>query len=180
VGVSAAVLIAAGSGTALASIPDSGGVIHGCYKPQGNGSNSPLGVIDTALSNGKCPNGDTELTWNQTGPQGPQGATGATGQTGSQGPAGATGPSTAGPSGLDTTVVTNSAYESGSATVYCPADHPYVLGGGGQGAGAYGAYESFPVEAGTTASGEETTANQWGWEYVAPATNDTVWAICAK
>src|SRR5215469_13010899 len=82
------VLGGVGVGTAYASIPDSGGVIHGCYKPQGNGSNAPLGVIDTALSNGHCPSGDTELTWNQTGPQGPQGVTGATGATGPQGPAG--------------------------------------------------------------------------------------------
>lgn len=80
-----------GAGIAGASVPDSGGVIHGCYHPQSDGHNSALGVIDTALSNGHCPSGQTELTWNQTGPQGPQGATGAQGPAGPQGPAGAGG-----------------------------------------------------------------------------------------
>jgi hypothetical protein len=69
-------------GVAWASIPDSSGVIHGCYKPQGNGSNTALGVIDTALSGGHCPTGDTQLTWNQTGPQGPAGAQGPQGSPG--------------------------------------------------------------------------------------------------
>jgi hypothetical protein len=63
----AAVLaVVAGTGIAMASIPDSGGVIHACYKPNANGSNAPLGVIDTARSGGHCPGGDKQLTWNQT------------------------------------------------------------------------------------------------------------------
>lgn len=121
-------LIAAGGASfgavqAFASIPDSGGVIHGCYKPKSDGSNAPLGVIDTALSGGSCPAGNSQLTWNQTGPQGPAGPTGATGPqgptgdtgaTGPQGPQGDTGPqgsqgpagpSTAGPTGLDLIVL---------------------------------------------------------------------------
>jgi Collagen triple helix repeat (20 copies) len=129
-----ALVLAAGGGAAYAasaSIPDSAGVIHGCYKPTGNGSVSQLGVIDTALPGGTCPKGQTALSWNQAGPQGPagatgpagppgpQGATGAAGATGPQGPAGpagatgpqgpagqqgAPGPSTAGPGGLAVTV----------------------------------------------------------------------------
>jgi hypothetical protein len=85
---STGLVLTAATGIALASIPDSGGVIHGCYKPQNDGHNSALGIIDTALSNGHCPSGNTELTWNQTGPQGPQGATGAAGAQGPAGPAG--------------------------------------------------------------------------------------------
>jgi len=73
-------VVLAGTGTALAatnSIPDSSGVIHACYKPNANGSLSPLGVIDTALPNGKCPANQREVDWNQTGPQGPAGAPGS-------------------------------------------------------------------------------------------------------
>jgi hypothetical protein len=84
----AGVLSFAGLGIASASIPDSSGVIHGCYKPNTNGTNTTLGVIDTAKSGGSCPTGDTALTWNQTGPQGPAGPTGPTGP---QGPTGAPG-----------------------------------------------------------------------------------------
>lgn len=83
VGVSAlALATAAGTGIAVAAIPDSGGVIHGCYKPQSDGHSTALSVIDTALTNGHCPGGNTELTWNQTGPQGPAGATGPAGPAG--------------------------------------------------------------------------------------------------
>jgi hypothetical protein len=81
----AVVLSLAGFGIASASIPDSSGVIHGCYKATAHGSRAPLGVIDTAGTAGTCPAGQTALTWNQTGPQG---ATGAAGATGPQGPAG--------------------------------------------------------------------------------------------
>lgn len=47
-----------------ASIPDSGGVIHGCYKR----NNGTLRVIDTGVS--QCDNSETPIQWNQTGPQG--------------------------------------------------------------------------------------------------------------
>ena len=82
---SIALVAAAGTGIAVAAIPDSNSVIHGCYKPQSDGHNSALGVIDTALSNGHCPSGNTELTWNQTGPQGATGAQGPAGPAGSPG-----------------------------------------------------------------------------------------------
>src|ERR1700734_1580528 len=75
------------AGTAYASIPDSGGVIHGCYL-KGIGS---LRVIDSPSQ--KCINGlETAIQWNQTGPQGPQGPAGPKGATGPQGPAGGQGP----------------------------------------------------------------------------------------
>jgi hypothetical protein len=59
-------------GVAYASIPDSGGVIHGCYKT--TGSNKELIVIDSPSQS--CPMGYTALNWSQTGPQGATGAAG--------------------------------------------------------------------------------------------------------
>lgn len=78
-------------GVAYASIPDAGGVIHGCY---GN-SNGQLRVIDTPSAS--CKNNETAITWSQSGPAGPQGPTGATGPQGATGDTGDTGP--AGPQG---------------------------------------------------------------------------------
>lgn len=149
---------------ALASIPDSSGVIHGCYAPQSDGHHSPLSIIDTALSHGQCPSNQTELSWNQTGPQGPQGATGATGP---QGPAG---PSTAGSNGLNIETETASAQNGGFATVYCPSDHPYAIGGGGFGAPPYFAGD-YPV----------TSNGQQGWQATAGnAEGVQVWVICSQ
>ncbi len=73
-------------GIAAASIPDSAGVIHACYKRQ----TGRLRVIDIAARN-HCKTGETELTWNQQGPQGdpgPQGPPGPQGTKGAQGPPG--------------------------------------------------------------------------------------------
>jgi hypothetical protein len=64
-------------GTALAAIPDAGGVIHGCYKS----SDGKLRVIDTEAGH-TCGSGETAVSWNQTGPQGPTGATGPEGPAG--------------------------------------------------------------------------------------------------
>jgi hypothetical protein len=90
----------AGGAVALAAIPDSSGVIHGCYqKNVGN-----LRVIDTGDD---CRPSEIAISWNETGPVGPvgpqgpkgdpgpkgdTGATGATGATGPKGDTGATGP----------------------------------------------------------------------------------------
>ena len=56
-------------GVAYATIPDSGGVIHGCYKVNGD-----LRVIDSPSQS--CAMNETALTWSQTGPQGPPGISG--------------------------------------------------------------------------------------------------------
>src|SRR5215831_10136938 len=64
---------------ALATVPDSGGVIHGCYVAGGG-----LRVIDTSVAT--CKTSETPISWSVTGPPG------AAGQPGSSGPAGATGP----------------------------------------------------------------------------------------
>lgn len=71
---------------AYASIPDAGGVIHGCYKT----SNGSLRVIDSAAV--QCdPKNETPISWNQAGTQGPQGVQGEQGPIGPEGPAGAQG-----------------------------------------------------------------------------------------
>jgi len=69
-------LFAGGVGIALASIPDSGGVIHGCYKTSNPGQGALI-IIDSASQS--CPSGTTSLNWSQTGPQGPAGPQGPSG-----------------------------------------------------------------------------------------------------
>jgi hypothetical protein len=104
----AVVAVAASAGLATfayASIPDIGGVIHGCYHVNGQGQvdgSSDLRVIDAASSNkdGKaCKKDENALDWNQQGvqgPQGPQGPQGVQGPQGIQGPQGPPGPGVAG------------------------------------------------------------------------------------
>jgi hypothetical protein len=175
-------------GTALgasSSIPNSQGVITGCYDSGGN-----LKIIDTSVTP-SCPKGYSELDWGKTGPQGPQGATGPQGAqgppgaTGPQGPAGqqgpagppgsqgapgAPGPSTAGAAGLDVQIVSNTATLLAVAT--CPADHPYVVGGGADtGIGDY------------LQESEPSLLSPGGWIAVSgPGLSAlvTAWAICAK
>jgi hypothetical protein len=73
------VAAAVGAGIAYANIPDSQGVIHGCYSPNGaKGSNgTPLNIVNSDVA--ACSKGQTEVTWSQTGPQGPPGQNGAAG-----------------------------------------------------------------------------------------------------
>jgi hypothetical protein len=74
-------------GVAWATIPDSSGVIHGCYIPRVG----VLRVIDTEANPAeKCVTklGEVPLNWNQTGPQGQKGDTGPQGPAGPQGPQG--------------------------------------------------------------------------------------------
>lgn len=87
--VAGVVVGAIGGGVAFASIPDSSGVINGCYqKNVGN-----LRVIDPSAGD-SCRPSEIPISWNQTGPQGlrgPTGPQGPKGATGAQGPKGATG-----------------------------------------------------------------------------------------
>ena len=101
--LAAAVAALAAAGIAYASIPDSGGVIHGCYaKASGGAAPGTLRVIDTGLGQ-SCGLNEVALNWNQqgvkgaTGPKGPTGVTGAQGPQGTQGQQGPKGPT--GPSG---------------------------------------------------------------------------------
>jgi Collagen triple helix repeat (20 copies) len=90
--VAGVVVGAVGGGVAFAAIPDSSGVIHGCYqKNVGN-----LRVIDPSAGD-NCRPSEIAISWSQTGPQGPTGPTGPTGPQGPKGDTGATGP--AGPAG---------------------------------------------------------------------------------
>lgn len=90
--MTAGILVLA-AGAAYATIPDSNGVIHGCYAKSGG----TLRVIDAGVTS--CKTGETSLDWNRTGPPGaagpagPQGAAGPAGPQGGAGPAGPPGPS---------------------------------------------------------------------------------------
>ncbi len=81
------------AGIAYATIPDSGGVIHTCFKSidATKLGGAALSVVDSE-SGATCKAGDTALTFNQQGPPGPQGPQGPQGDTGPQGPQGDTGP----------------------------------------------------------------------------------------
>ena len=94
-------------GIAYASIPDSGGVIHGCYNPNAakSAGGAPLKIIDNTSAS--CNNGEQAITWNQGGPTGPKGPTGAPGSIGTTGPTGATGP-------------------SGASHAYVASDHQFI------------------------------------------------------
>ena len=82
------------AGVALATIPDDGGVISGCYAKTG-----ALRVIDAATS--QCKSGETALSWNQAGPNGPRGDSGPQGEKGYPGAQGPSGPKGyTGPTGL--------------------------------------------------------------------------------
>ena len=72
-------------GVAYATIPDGGGVIHGCYAKSGGA----LRVIDNTVTN--CKTGETALQWGVQGPQGPQGLQGPQGVQGQQGTQGVQG-----------------------------------------------------------------------------------------
>jgi len=84
-GLVAGVTAASGVAVAFASIPDNGGVIHGCYLSNGN-----LRVIDSPSTT--CKSNETPLDWNAQGTTGAAGPTGATGPTGTHGDTAATGP----------------------------------------------------------------------------------------
>jgi hypothetical protein len=74
-----------------AAIPDANGVIHACYRSNGN-----LRLVDKST----CVAGETAISWNQSGAQGAQGEAGLQGSQGIPGPQGAAGPSgTEGPQG---------------------------------------------------------------------------------
>ncbi len=118
------VVSAALGAIAYASIPDAGGVIHGCYK-NGNGD---LRVIDSSADS--CKSSETGLNWNKQGipgPQGPQGAQGPQGQQGPQGPEGTGHAYTATSGGFvtihgSTDVITLSGLPAGTYLVWSPVE----------------------------------------------------------
>lgn len=100
-GLMAAGALAIGATLGYAAIPDEGGVIHACYKDNGD-----LRVIDPSKGD-TCKQNEVALDWNEkgvngdTGPQGLKGDKGDVGATGPQGERGLQGE--AGPTGLQGT-----------------------------------------------------------------------------
>lgn len=151
------------SGAAYASIPDAGGVIHGCYLPSSGNLSLATSVPAT------CRTGFTAISWNQTGPQGLQGVQGIPGTNGTNGVDGATGPAgldgaqgptgPAGPAGVTgyqvVTAETTGLNPGDTATVSCPAGK-HALGGGG-------VITSDPYGGGSVAGGGPTFGGV-GWE----------------
>lgn len=78
--VASVIALVAVGGIAYAAIPDTGGVIHGCYDSRGD-----LSVVDPGAG-GSCATGDTALSWSQQGPQGAQGPAGRPGATPAESP----------------------------------------------------------------------------------------------
>jgi hypothetical protein len=105
VGLAALVVLALGlaaGGIAYASIPDSNGVIHGCYQ-RNSGAFHVIGTNPT-VGGGACASNETAVDWGQggspgaSGPSGPSGPAGTAGSGGASGPSGPSGPTgTAGP-----------------------------------------------------------------------------------
>jgi hypothetical protein len=154
-GVATAVVVVvaiAVGGIAYAAIPDSSGVIHGCYQKNGN-----LRVIDSSSEKG-CRPSEKPLSWSQTGPRGLTGSTGPTGATG-----------TSGVSGYEVVSQTKSftvnagiagALALSLGVTFCPTGK-VVIGGGAEGTQAAGVpavvSDDHPVR--TSASDPYT-----GWE----------------
>jgi hypothetical protein len=161
------VLATTAATAAVSSVIDSSGTIFGCYATSSGNGLHTLYLLDVGTS---CPKNTTAIQWNQTGPQGPIGATGPQGATGDTGPQGPVGPSTAGSAGLDVQHVF--AAGTGSARATCPADHPYVLGGGGEvnGVGALLVSQGF----------FSTLPYSWEVASTDPTTPVVAVAICSK
>src|SRR6266566_4249734 len=103
--ITSGLIVVAGT-AAFASIPDSAGVIHGCYKAQ----NGQLRLINWPSQH--CLKSEKAIMWNEVGPQG---IPGPTGPAGPQGPPGPTGPQ--GPPGPTGTLV--SAEVAGPTVTLC-------------------------------------------------------------
>jgi hypothetical protein len=101
--ITAAVMVTAAlaAGVSYATVPDSTGVIHACYKVDPNGNpdnNAALRIIHPAVvstpDSTACKKNEQALDWNVrgvAGPQGPRGPSGPQGPSGPSGPAGSGG-----------------------------------------------------------------------------------------
>lgn len=158
-GVFVAMLAAVG-GVAYASIPDSAGVIHGCYKT-GNPAKGAVTVIDTDAGE-TCPSGTAPLNWNQTGPQGPAGPAGVSGLQ-----------------YVQAVSVINSD-QLKTVSVSCPSGKIVISGGGFTGGGFTVLRDSFaqyPVG--------DSPGNTWTVTAYKPVVDESSWgvvvqAICAN
>jgi Collagen triple helix repeat (20 copies) len=177
--VLAALLVALG-GAAYAAIPDSSGVINGCY----DNVSGELRVFDSDDGEPKgCTRKETQLDWSRQGPQGPPGPQGPQGATGPQGPSGATGPQGAvgpqGPPGLSgyllvTVFTESSAADNRGATAECPSGRK-VLGGGGRIASPVGEHQRGVYIADSNPSGTDA----WIVTASESVENGAVWGLTA-
>src|SRR5215472_4616688 len=95
-------LLGIGFGTAEAVSSFPPGTIHGCVTGK---SRTLEGVYANPAKGLTCPAGSSPLSWQQV--------------------------NTAGPNGLDVIEVQTQNLTGGDDTATCPADHPYIVGGGG-------------------------------------------------
>lgn len=147
----AALLVLVGSAVAVAAIPSADGTIHGCRK----NSNGTLRVID-AEAGQQCQQGETALTWNQTGPQGPQGPAGTDGISGYE-------------------VVTVAGVGGFTATVACPTGKHAISGGAHWNGLTHDPIANFRLV------GSYPTADRTGWtvEYELHSNTVDAYAVCA-
>jgi len=160
-------LVVLAGGVAVASIPDSTGVIYGCYTK----STGTIRIIDRSVTN--CKTGETSISWNQAGvqgptgsqgpqgaqgPQGPQGDTGAAGSQGSQGPQGPQGDTgaTGATGATGSTGAQGPQGATGATGATGPAGPAGAAGGGGT---VYEKRRSFDLT-GATQLGNFTTGQQ--------------------
>jgi len=83
--VAGVVTFAVAGGIAFASIPDSAGVIHGCYRSAAGDAQGQLRVVDDPA---RCRGNETPIQWSEqgvAGPPGPQGPPGEDGEDGEDG-----------------------------------------------------------------------------------------------
>lgn len=78
VGVAVVSALASVAAVSYAAVPDSNGVIHGCY----SNLNGSLRIIDSEAGQG-CNALQTAISWNQVGVPGPPGPQGPAGPAGS-------------------------------------------------------------------------------------------------
>jgi hypothetical protein len=150
---------ALGVGVATATIPDSSGTIHGCYKK----TNGNLTLVDTGAG-GMCQASEAAVSWSQKGVQGPPGPQGVQGTQGQQG--------STGPDGVDDySIVTAQATTSGgsaTAVAGCPTGSTAVGGG-------------FDVPATANVTPFENTRNGDAWKvtfYGDDGVTFTTYAVC--
>ena len=146
-----------------AAIPDPSGVIHACYRPNGN-----VRLVDKS----SCTGNETAISWNQTGPAGPPGEAGAQGTPAPQGAPGPQGPP--GPQGVAGPQGTQG--PQGSTGPQGPQGSPGPSGPAGvSGYEIINTHGSLPVNGTTSVVASCSSGKRvLGGGYVVPQVGDTV------
>ena len=161
---------------------DTGTSIQGPPGANGtDGTNGVNGTNGTSVTSTSLASGDPNCTY------GGSSFTSASGTTyacnGAPGTAGAGGASTAGPGGLNVTIV-QAVGGSGAAVAYCPSAEPYVISGGAEMAvpGQSDLVKSLPIDDGMAGDGQETASGgPYGWfAYSDEGGTVVVYAICSS